>query len=89
MKEQQLDENTKAVIIEVADIFFEMDVEELPEDYPEKKEFPAHIKVVSDVLKKAKQEGYKKWAFYNSKEAEARGQDLGINGVYLIVLRKV
>jgi len=88
MKEQQLDENTKAVVIEVADIFFEMDVEELPENMPEEKEFPAHVKVVSDVLKKAKHEGYKKWAFYNRAEAEARGQNLGINGVYLIVLKK-
>lgn len=87
MKTEQLNENTKAVIIEIADVFYGMDVEEIPEGYPEGKEFEAHEKVVSDILKQAKAEGYTKYAMLTKGEAETKGADLGINGVYLIILR--
>jgi hypothetical protein len=83
-----LDDNTKAVVIEVMDVFLEMDVEEIPEGYPEDKEFKAHVKVINDVLMKAKAEGYRKYVLLNHKEAEAKGQNLGINGMYLVILRK-
>lgn len=88
MKTQQLDENTKAIIIEVMDIFYELDVEEIPEDYPEEKEKNTHVKIISQQLKQARQEGFNKYILLNSQEAKAKGQDLGINGMYLIVVKK-
>jgi hypothetical protein len=88
MKMEQLNENTKAVIIEIADVFYAMDLEEIPEGYPEEKEFEAHEKVISDVLREAKAEGYTKYVMLTKGEAETKGADLGINGVYLIILRK-
>jgi hypothetical protein len=83
-----LDGNTKAVVIEVMDVFLEMGVEEIPEDYPDDKELEAHVKVINDVLAKAKDEGYRKYVLLNREEAEAKGQNLGINGMYLVILRK-
>ena len=88
MQIEQLDEKTKAIVIEVADIFYEMDVEEIPEDYPREKEEEAHVKAICKQIKKAKQQGYKKYVLWNHEEAEQRGQDLGINGLYLLVVRK-
>jgi hypothetical protein len=88
MQTEQLDEKTKAIVIEIADIFYEMDVEEIPENYPKEKEEEAHVNAICKQLKKAKNEGYTKYVIYNREEAEQRGQDLGINGVYLLVVRK-
>lgn len=88
MQTQQLDETTKAVIIEVMDIFNELGVEELPENYPEEKEREAHVKVINQLLKQARSEGYTKYALYNHEEAEAKGHNLGIRGVYLIIFKK-
>jgi hypothetical protein len=79
---------TKAVVIEVMDIFLNMGVEELPENYPAEKEKEAHIKTVAEVLRQARAEGYAKYKLLTREEAEARGQDLGLNGVYLVVLKK-
>jgi L-serine deaminase len=88
MQVQQLTENMKAVIIEVADIFYEMDVEEISENYPDKKEFEAHMKVINSVLEKAKAEGYTKYALLTHEEAKAKGQDLGINGMYVLIVKR-
>jgi hypothetical protein len=88
MQVKQLTENMKAVIIEVADIFYEMDVEEISEEYPDEKEFEAHKKVINNVLKKAKAEGYTKYALLTHEEAQAKGQDLGINGMYVLIVKR-
>jgi len=85
---EQLNVNTKAVIIEIADVFYNMDVEEIPEDYPEEKEKNAHAKTINDVLQQARKDGYKRYVLLTRKEAEARQQDIGINGMYLIILKK-
>lgn len=85
---EQLDENTKAIVIEIADIFYEMDVEELTETYPEEKECEAHVNVICKQIEQAKKQGYTKCVLWNREGAEERGQDLGINGVYLLVFRK-
>lgn len=85
---KQIDENTKAIIIEVIDIFFEMDVEEIPENYPEEKEAEAHVNAICKQLDEAKKQGYTKYILYNYEEAEEKDLDLGINGVYLLVVKK-
>jgi hypothetical protein len=85
---EQLNVNTKAVIIEIADVFYNMNVEEIPEDYPEEKEKDAHVKTINDVLQQARKDGYKRYVLLNRKEAEARQQNIGINGMYLIILKK-
>jgi hypothetical protein len=86
--EKQLDIGVKAVVIQVSDIFYNMGVEEIPEDYPEDKEFEAHVKTINQVIQKARREGYRKYLLLNHKEAEAKGQDIGINGVYLLILKR-
>lgn len=88
MKEQVVDENRKAIIIEIMDVFYAMDVEEIPEDYPEEKEFEAHLKVINEVLRKAKAEGYKKYKLLSADEVKNTGSDIGINGLYLVLVRK-
>ena len=88
MQTEQLDEKTKAIVIEVADIFYEMDVEEIPEDYPKEREEEAHVNAICKQLEKAKNEGYTKYVLYNREESEQRDHDLGINGLYLLILRK-
>jgi len=88
MQVKELSENMKAVIIEVADIFYEMNVEEIPEDYPKEKEFEAHEKVINSALGKARAEGYTKYALFNHEEAKAKGQDIGINGVYVLIVKR-
>jgi len=85
---EQLNVNTKAVIIEIADVFYSMDVEEIPEDYAEEKEKKAHAKTITDVLQQARKDGYKRYVLLTRKEAEARQQNIGINGMYLIILKK-
>lgn len=54
MQTEQLDEKTKAIVIEVADIFYEMDVEEIPEDYPREKEKEAHVNAIHKQLRRPK-----------------------------------
>jgi hypothetical protein len=88
LKTQQLDPDTKAIVIEVMDIFNEMDVEELLENADEKEEFRFHVKVIFDQLAKAREEGYKRYALLTRAEAERQGQDLGLNGIYLLVVRR-
>ena len=64
MQYKNLDNHTKAVVIEIMDVF-----NEIPSQYddinlvPEKVEKDAHIRVVKREMKKAKNEGYKKWKF--------------------------
>lgn len=88
MREEILDRNTKAIIIEVSDVFLAMDVEEIPEDYPREKEKKAHAKVISEVLQQARRDGYRKYLLLTQEEAKARGIDLGLNGMYLLILRR-
>jgi hypothetical protein len=79
---------TKAVVIEIMDIFYNMGVEEIPEKYPARKEKEAHIKTIIEVIKQARAEGYTRYKLLTREEAEARGQDLGLNGVYLVAFKK-
>ena len=88
MIEQLLNDNSKAVIIEIMDVFYEMDHDGWNEDITEKEEKDAHIKVIEKQLKKAKQQGFSKWLLLNRNEAEGRKQDLGLNGISLLIFRK-
>jgi len=88
MHTEQLDENAKTVVIEIADIFYEMDVDELPEELDMEKEREVHVNVICKQIEQARKQGYTKYVLWNREEAEERGQDLGINGIYLLVARK-
>jgi len=87
------------VIIQVMDIFgkiknFEEMPDEKSEEYKtyEKEEFKAHKKVIKEVINEYEQKGYKCVGFYNHKEVDKKMNKelvLGINGVYLIVFKKV
>jgi hypothetical protein len=39
-------------------------------------------------LKKAKAEGYTKYALLTHEEAKAKGQDVGINGMYVLIVKR-
>jgi len=86
---EQLDRSTKAVIIEIADIFHEMPYEEYPEDLPWKEEEKYHMRVIEKAVKKAQEEGYTHWKFLNKAEAVRAGQNIGKNGIYLLVFKKI
>ena len=89
MKTLQLDENTKAIIVEVADVFYEMDVEELSEtEGMSDRELIAHQKAINKVFTEARSQGYHQYAFMNHEEAEAQGQDIGTTGLYLMIMKR-
>jgi hypothetical protein len=86
------------VIIQVMDIFdkiknFEEMPDEKSEEYKtyEKEELKAHKKVIKEVINEYKQKGYKCVGFYNQEIDKKMNKELvlGINGVYLIVFKKV
>ena len=89
MIERAISPDIKAIIIEVADIFYNLpEGKESLEDCSQEEEKEAHILTVSNVIEKAKEEGYKKYVWLNRREAKERGQDLGLNGVYLLIFSK-
>jgi len=88
MQEQILNESMKAVVIQVSDLFYSLGVDELVEGFPEDREIEAYTNLIMEVIQKARAEGYKKYLLMNSEEAKKRGQDLGINGVYLLVFKR-
>ncbi len=81
-------DSIKAVIIQIADIFNYMPYEEFPEDIPWSEEKEYHLRAIEEVVDQARKEGYTKWKLMTRQEAEQRGQNIGINGVYLVLFKK-
>lgn len=88
MIEKMLDADTKAVVLEITDVFLNMNVESIPEDYPKEDEATAHITTITLALRQGRKDGFTRYALYTREEAEARQQDIGRNGLYLLILKK-
>lgn len=92
-------DDMKVVVIQTQDIFYRVmekaQMDEIPDETlePEKskkwdkveKEVLANI--ISEELKKAKEEGYTRYAIGDWENARKVGIDLGLNGMYLIVFK--
>lgn len=94
---EQIFDNNKIVIIEIADIFLHQNkFEEIPdetlqpEEYKEweKTEARSRRAVITKQLKRAKAEGYTHWKLFTAEEAKEHGQSLGLNGMYLLAFMK-
>jgi len=93
-------DDMKVVVIQTQDIFYRVmkktQMDEIPDETlePEKskkwdkveKEVIADI--ISEELRKAKEEGYTKYAVGDWEDAREIGIDLGLNGMYLLVFKQ-
>lgn len=86
MIEEVMGKASKAVIIEIMDVFYKMGYEEWNEDITKEEEEEAHLKVIDEEIKKAKKEGYKRFILLCGEEAKE--QNLGLNGLSLLVFRR-
>jgi hypothetical protein len=87
----KIGDNKIGVIVEVKDIFLNMDKEEL-DNCSKEEEFKAHEKTIEEIKEKFNQKGYKLIGLWNDKEVDKKlntSLSLGLNGVYLLIFKKV
>jgi uncharacterized pyridoxal phosphate-containing UPF0001 family protein len=86
----KIGDNKIGVVVQVVDIFNNIDKEEL-EEVSEKEEFKAQEKTINDIQEKFKEKGYKLVGFFTREEVDKKlnaSLALGINGVYLLIFKK-
>jgi uncharacterized pyridoxal phosphate-containing UPF0001 family protein len=86
----KIGDNKIGVVVQVMDIFNNIDREEL-EEVDEKEEFKAQEKTINDIKEKFKEKGYKLVGFYTREEVDKKlntSLALGINGMYLLIFKK-
>jgi uncharacterized pyridoxal phosphate-containing UPF0001 family protein len=86
----KIGDNKIGVIVQVMDIFNNIDKEEL-EEVNEKEEFKAQEKTINDIQEKFKEKGYKLVGFFTREEVDKKlnaSLSLGINGMYLLIFKK-
>jgi uncharacterized pyridoxal phosphate-containing UPF0001 family protein len=86
----KIGDNKIGVVVQVMDIFNNIDKEEL-EEVNEKEEFKAQEKTINDIQEKFKEKGYKLVGFYTHEEVDKKlnaSLVLGINGMYLLIFKK-
>jgi uncharacterized pyridoxal phosphate-containing UPF0001 family protein len=86
----KIGDNKIGVVVQVMDIFNNIDKEEL-EEVNEKEEFKAQEKTINDIQEKFKEKGYKLVGFFTREEVDKKlnaSLVLGINGMYLLIFKK-
>jgi hypothetical protein len=74
----------KIVVIEIADIFLETNRDDI-KFLTIREQNKATMKIVEREVERGKEEGYRKFNFYNVNDLKF---SFGLNGVYLLVMKK-